>query len=47
MKETKVTIVNEIEREITYTCPKRGKVTEKVKVKVYPTGGTPPNQTCH
>jgi hypothetical protein len=28
-----------VEKEITYICPVRGEVTQKVKVKVYPTSG--------
>ena len=33
-------------REVTYTCPKRGKVTEKIEVKIYDTGGKPVVQVC-
>jgi len=36
-----------VEKEVTFMCPKRGKVTQLIKVKVYATGGVPTTQTCH
>lgn len=39
-------VVREEEREIKFKCPERGWVTQKVKVKVYETGGKPHVQVC-
>mgnify|MGYP001551423254 CR=1 FL=1 len=37
-----------VEVEMEFTCPKRGKVKEKVQVKKYKkTGGKPTVQVCH
>lgn len=39
-KKKEVDLMEEYTTEITYTCPKRGKVTEKVKVKKYKSAET-------
>jgi hypothetical protein len=36
-----------VEKEVTFVCPTRGKVTQLIKVKVYAIGGVPTRQTCH